>query len=50
MLVKLSNVLELVGLALVLIAAFAFDWRAGTALCGAGMVVLGFYLDPGGEQ
>lgn len=50
MLVKLSNTLEIVGLLLLLVAAFALDWRAGAALVGAGLTVAGYLLDPGPEQ
>lgn len=47
MLVKLSNVLELVGAVLLLVAAFALDWRAGVALLGVSLAVVGYFLDPG---
>lgn len=45
MLVKISNVLELVGLALILIAAAAWDWRALAFLLGSLMVAAGYLID-----
>lgn len=52
MLVKLSNVLEIVGVLLVVVAALAWDWRAFAALLGVVMVVAGYLMDPAveGEQ
>jgi hypothetical protein len=43
--VKLSNVLELLGGCLVLLAAAAWDWRALLLLVGLVLVVLGYVLD-----
>ena len=40
-----STVIELVGLALIVFAAFVVDWRLGAAVLGALLVFVGFVLD-----
>lgn len=45
---QLSSLLELLGVAAVLVAAFATDWRLGVAVVGVCLIVVG-YLSVGGE-
>lgn len=42
---KLSSAVEVVGLVLVLVAAFAVDWRLGLGLVGVLLVALGYLTD-----
>jgi hypothetical protein len=42
---RISDALELLGLALVLLAAFCADWRLGVAVIGATAVAAGFIID-----
>jgi hypothetical protein len=46
--VTASTLLELVGLVLILVAAFALDWRAGVAVIGLVLLLAGFVL--GGSE
>ena len=41
----LSNILELLGLVLVGVALYLFDWRLALAYAGALLVLAGFVLD-----
>lgn len=41
----LSTTAELLGLGAVLAAAFLFDWRAGLAIVGAFLLLVGYALD-----
>lgn len=43
--VKISNVAELLGACLLLIAAAAWDWRALVAVVGLALLGVGFLLD-----
>lgn len=41
----LSDALELLGLILIVAAAWVFDWRLGVAFLGALLVLVGWLLD-----
>ena len=47
----LSDFLELLGLALIVFAAWRFDWRLGVAVAGVVLVLVGWALDrPGPDR
>lgn len=43
--IELSTVVELLGVLLVVVAAFAVDWRLGLAVVGGAAVIAGYLLD-----
>jgi hypothetical protein len=44
-LIKVSTVVELLGVLFIIAAAFAWDWRMGLAIVGVALVLAGFVLD-----
>lgn len=42
---KLSTLLELLGALCLLVAALAWDWRAGLAVVGVGLLVASYVYD-----
>lgn len=40
-----SSLIEALGLGLLLAAAFLFDWRAGAAVLGAVLILVGYVID-----
>lgn len=47
---NLSSLVELIGAACILTAAFAADWRVGVALIGVLLVAVGYLADQSEEE